>query len=64
MKRVPILNFDQTINGVFRKHLFNVKHRYEADQQASPGSPPKEMTILECKKSQGREKGCNFLVEH
>ena len=47
MKRVPVLNFEQTINGVFRKHLF--KHRYEADQQASPRSSPKQLTVLECK---------------
>ena len=48
MKRVPILNFEQTIYGVFRKPLF--KHRYEADQQECPGSPPQTLTILECKK--------------
>ena len=47
MKRVPILNFDQIISGAFRKHLF--KHRYEADQQASPRSPPQKLTILECR---------------
>ena len=44
MKRVPILNFKQTINDVFRKHLF--KHRYKVDQQVSP---PQKLTILECK---------------
>ena len=36
---------------VFRKLCF--KHRYEADQQASPGSPPQQspvkLIILECK---------------
>ena len=41
MKRVPLLNFEQIIYGVFRKPLF--KHRYEADQQASPRVPSSEI---------------------
>ena len=52
---------EQTIYGVFRKPLF--KHRYEADQQSSPGSPIQKLTILECKNHKDVEKSCNFLVE-
>ena len=47
MKRVSILNIEQAVYGVFCKPLF--KHRHEDDQQASPWSLPKKLTILECK---------------